>query len=175
MATLNQTWFSQQQKCQCLSPTVTQTKAVLPGTPKCDSLTAAPGSQPLPVTPGTGTGWGFLMLCLERAHTSGNRILLQSSGSSVHNLLHFVVNQEHLIFLLKCFFYPHRATPAVSSSKFLIIVNKKKLSHFFWRDVRLLLRVHLSFCLITTVWDSSPNTDIFTRPRLWHIRAERSL
>lgn len=62
MATLNQMWLSQEQKCQCLSPKVT--KAVLPVMPKCDSLIAAPGSPvPLSVTPGVRTAWGFLVLC----------------------------------------------------------------------------------------------------------------
>lgn len=106
MATLNQTWLSQEQKCQRLSPKVTQAKAVLPGMPKCGSLTAAPGPQCLSLSLQERglfeVSWCFVYK--ELTPLAAGFCCDPEATLLVHNLLHFVANQGHLIFLLKCFF-----------------------------------------------------------------------
>lgn len=154
--------LSPKQKCQCISPNITQIKAthhVMPLVSKRQNIrfpdccpVASSASLCHSRSQSCARFPGALFVKSFHLWQRDSAAILRQLFLFVHNLPPFIANQYLLIRLLKCFFTLIRLyLPFLLLTPWLLWIKKRKLLHFCWKYARLLLRVRLSFCLITTV------------------------
>lgn len=153
----------QKQKCQCISPKCNINKGHAPCNATCvkESKNVIPWCCPVATNASLchSRGEGHIRfpvaLFIKSSHLcqQDSAAILRQLFLFAHNLPRFMANQYLPTFFLKCFFtLIILYLPFLLLAPWLLWTKKKKKSFYIcWKYVKSLLRVHLSFCLITTV------------------------